>query len=467
MLLKRRTMKLCRRAKDFVQIINEDGAVRLCSWLYDGGIIGYLSKNSLEEIYHSNEAELIRDMHAKGDHSNCNPNQCPWVANRNVEENEIEIEHIPKYPESLYLAYENVCNYKCVMCDIPNCMASADTKVNEEKYNRIDEELIKVLPFVKHISANGLGELFASKHILKLLSEWKPVADKSEVSVTLETNGSLFDKKHWKQIENLGQYHLSVCITILSFKNDIYQELSGTKQHIEKLIENLRFIKTLREHEVINYLELATVYQDKNYKELPEFTRRCIEEFGADYVRLRPYDPWGGEGMKEWMMDVRNIYHPRHEDFLEVMKHPIFSHPKVHDWGGGKESGLGPEPYWKMRTMFSLMNEIFTKETFMARVEDISENKKVVVYGMTVVGKALASRLKNEGKLAYCIDRKMDGMKYLEIPIYGINNLENLDKDVSVIIALHWSENVISSMLEKAGYSGNIIPLRKLTVYEE
>ena len=68
-------MRLCRRAKDFVQIINEDGAVRLCSWLNDGGIIGHLTKNSLNEIYHSEEATLIQEMHANGDHSNCNPNQ--------------------------------------------------------------------------------------------------------------------------------------------------------------------------------------------------------------------------------------------------------------------------------------------------------------------------------------------------------------------------------------------------------
>ncbi|MBQ6133869.1 MAG: SPASM domain-containing protein [Lachnospiraceae bacterium] len=456
-------MKLCKRAKDFVQITNEDGTVRLCSWLSDGGVIGHLTRNSLDEIYHSPEAELIRDMHAKGDHSNCNPNQCPWVANGNVAENEIEIDEIPRYPESLYLAYENVCNYRCIMCDIPNCMARANAKVNEEKYNKIDEELRKALPYVKHISANGLGELFVSRHTLKLLSEWKPVADPSEVSVALETNGSLFTPENWEQISNLGQYHLSVCITVLSFKNKVYQKLSGIKQPVEKLIDNLRFVKSLREQGIVNYFELATVYQDDNYRELPEFAKRCIEEFGADYVRLRPYDPWGGEGMKEWLMDVRNVYHPRHEDFLEVMKDPIFSHPKVHDWGGGNDSGLGPEPYWKTRAMFSIINGIFTDDGFMKKVEDAAGDRKIVVYGMTVVGKALASRLKNEGKLAYCLDRKMDGMSYLDVPIYGINHFEDLDKNVAVIIALHWSEDVIKNMLERAGYKGRIIPVKELT----
>lgn len=455
-------MRICERAVNFLQVMDEEGAVRLCSWLHDGGVIGHLTKNSLEEIYHSEEAKLIQEMHACGDHSNCNPNQCPYVANNMVGTVSVDIDEIPRFPESLYLAYENICNYRCVMCGIPDCMAKADARLLEEKYTIIDRELEKALPYIKHISANGLGELFVSKHTLKLLSEWRPLADPDEVSVMLETNGSLFDEAHWKQIENLGQYKLSVAITVLSFEEEIYQELSGTKQSINKLLDNLRYVKSLRENGIIDYLELATVYQDKNYKQLPEFAKRCIEEFGADCVRLRPFDPWGEVGMKEWLMDVRNVYHPHHEDFLEVMKDSMLSHPKVHDWGGGRESGLGPEPYVKTRTMFSIMDKIFGDD-FLDGMRKHCSGGKFVVYGMTIVGKALVCRLQNEYEVAYCLDRKMDGMKYGNIPIYGINHFADLEKDVTVIIALHWSEDVIKAMLVKAGYKNNILKIMDLT----
>lgn len=456
-------MRLCERAVNFVQVMNEEGAVRLCSWLNDGGVIGYLTKNSLSEIYHSAEARLIQEMHAGGDHTNCNPNQCPYVANNTVNTVSIDIDEIPQFPEALYLAYENVCNYHCLMCGIPDCMANADVKLLEDKYAKIDMELKKALPYVKHISANGLGELFVSKHTLNLLSEWEPLADPSEVSVMLETNGSLFDEAHWKQIANLGKYKLSVAITILSFEDEIYQELSGTRQSIDRLIDNLRYVKSLREKGIINSLELATVYQDKNYKQLPKFARRCIEEFSADSVRLRPFDPWGEVGMKEWFMDVRNVYHPNHNDFLEVMKDPILSHPKVHDWGGGKESGLGPEPYVKTRAMFSAIDGIFCNSIFMDRVKKYCAGTKIVIYGMTVVGKALVCRLKEDYEIAYCIDRKMDGLSYMGIPIYGINHFTDLDKDVTVIIALHRSEDVIKAMLIKVGYKNNILKIMDLT----
>ncbi len=62
----------------------------------------------------------------------------------------------------------------------------------------------------------------------------------------LETNGSLFNEKNWSYISNLGQYHLSVSITVLSFHEDIYQELSGTTLPISNLIDNLHFVKSLR-----------------------------------------------------------------------------------------------------------------------------------------------------------------------------------------------------------------------------
>lgn len=186
-------MKLCSRAVNNVQVINEEGQVRICGWQKDGGIIGKLTEQSLEEIYHSKEAELIRENHIKKDYSNCNPNACPYVANDNVEGMFIELEEVPKFPSTIALAYENVCNYHCVMCTIPDCAKRINAAKREEKYNKIDAELRKILPYVKRVSANGLGELFASKHTLKLLSEWKPIAEPSECSVALETNGSLFN----------------------------------------------------------------------------------------------------------------------------------------------------------------------------------------------------------------------------------------------------------------------------------
>ncbi len=444
-------MELCRRAIEFIQVINEEGDVRICGWLKDGGIIGRLTDNTMEEIYHSAEADMIRSYHANKDYSNCNPNACPYVANNTVEKNFIRLDEIPQLPPALYLAYENVCNYRCVMCGIHDC-AKKNLDEREKQLNKIDTELLKILPYVKKISANGLGELFVSKHTLRLLSEWKPIADPSECFVELETNGSLFNEKNWSYISNLGQYHLSVSITVLSFHEDIYQELSGTTLPISNLIDNLHFVKSLRETGIINRLNFTIVYQEKNFREIPQFVKRCLEEFAADHISLRPVNVWGEDDMKCWLRDVRNEYHPNYKEFLEVMKDPILKDPRVRDGGGGKPSGLGPEPYARLRAKYHLLENIFCNEKFEKEIDNVIEENQVAVYGMTAVGKALASRLRERYEIPFLMDRSMHGEKYAGIPIFAVNHLKDLDKNVTVIVSLDRNEDAVVELLKREGF---------------
>ena len=251
----------------------------------------------------------------------------------------IEIDDIPQYPSSLYLAHEEVCNYNCVFCSSRSSYKKAPQEVKNAGYENIYEKLKPVLPHIKKIGANGRAELFVSKHILKILSEWRPIAPVEECSVGLETNGSLFDAEHWKQIENLGQYNLTVAITVTSFDEYTYRLLSGTTLPISQIIDNLHFVKSLREKGIINHLEIATVVQERNFFQMPEFTRRCIEEFGADTVRLRPYVMQGNSNfILNWFTDVRSADHPYREELRKVMQDPIFRNPKVRDWSGGIDS---------------------------------------------------------------------------------------------------------------------------------
>lgn len=455
-------MKICNRAINFVQIVNADGDVRLCSWQKDGGIIGRLTDSSMHEIYHSTQAELIKSRHLNHDYSNCNVNTCPFVANENFADGEVEIEKLPDLPSELYLAFENTCNYHCRMCGIPGCMAHVDKKKLEEKYAKICQELKKILPYVTKISANGLGELFASPHTLELLATWQPIANDEDVSVTLETNGSLFNEKNWAKIANLGKYNLSVAITVLSFEEKTYQYLSGTKLPISNIEANLHFVKSLREQGIINYLELATVYQERNFRTLPEFARRCVEEFGVDYVRLRPFEPWKEVGMDEWFMDVRNAYHPYHQEFLEVMEDPIFKHPKVHDWGGGKNSGLGPVPFGRAKAERDLLAAILLEDNFPERMKKWLGTEQVIVYAMSLVGKALVKALAGKMHVLYALDRSPKYDSYAGIPVYGIGKMAQHPKEAPVLIALTQDTDGPRQMLQDAGYSRGVYTVEEM-----
>lgn len=458
-------MKICKRILNFVQIIDYKGTVRLCGWLGDC-VIGSLSSSSLKEIYHGEKADYLRKKIAAEDYSNCNIDGCPFLSMNDMENHIVEIDELPEYPTELYLAYEEVCNYACTSCTTPDVMKHNFQKREEleEGYAKIEKGLEDVLPHIKTISANGRGELFACKHILNILANWKPLAPKEEVSVILETNGSLFDEKHWKQISNLGQYHLSVLITVMSFEEKIYQTLSGTKLPISQIENNLRFVKGLREQGIVNYFEIATVVQERNFRTMPEFARRCVEEFGADYVRLRPYNPWGAkEPEVEWFTDPRNPLHPYNTEYLEVMSSPIFKHPKVHDWGGGRPSvNTGDFPNRMEKRKYNIMKRLLMDEHWAEQVKEKIGNKHIVIYGMAEIGRSIVNEWSDKLPVLYLIDKKNYGNKYKGKMIYSLEQAKELEKDVTIIITPLTHVCEIKTVLENIGYKNGIYSIEEL-----
>lgn len=455
-------MKICTRGLNFIQVYDDYGNVRICGWTEDGSTIGNLVDNSFEEVFLGDKARKVRDRLACGDYSKCRIDECPWLSTGEISQHMSEITEYPSYPEWLYLAYENKCNYNCITCDIHERMLAADKKDLEKRYEKIEYELKKVLPYIKRISANGQGELFACDRILNLLSDWKPKAHKDQCSVTLETNGSLFDEKHWEKIQNIGQYNLTVAVTIMSFNEPIYQRLSGTKLPISRIEENLRFIKKLREQGIINDLRLATVVQQSNFRELPEFTRRCIYEFGADYVRLRSFVPWGKRPLEtEWFMDVRNPYHPDNDEYMEVMKDPIFKHPAVHDWSGGRATTLGPHPdaiklglaSQKLKIQSEYINDT---DSFLEKIKcKVPVGSKVVIYGLGDIGKLFFKAMNEQYKVEAFIDKFSKENYYKNVNVIKLDEIQavNISSSTYVIVTPLGDTNNICNQLTTCGIS--------------
>lgn len=138
------------------------------------------------------------------------------------------------------------------------------------------------------------------------------------------------------------------------------------------------------------------------------------------------------------------------------MKDPIFKHLKVHDWGGGKPSGLGPEPYIKMRARYSLLESIFCKDGFMEHCKQIIKTDAVVIYAMAVVGRALVSVLKDEYTIPFCIDKAMQGQHYMGIPIYSAGNLEGVSRNATVIVSMDHNEEAVINLMKKEGFKSVI-----------
>ncbi len=430
-------MRLCKKVVDYLQVISPDGDVSVCPWIKNaGGVIGNLKENSFYEIWHGEKVQGIRERLANDDYSECNIDACPYLARNELEDCKVTVDCVPEYPQMLSLSYEMDCNYNCICCALHQRREKNSGRYSSADYDVTEKELEKILPHVRHISANGRAELFCSQRTLKILANWKPLAPKEDISVTLETNGSLFDEMHWKQIENLGAYNLKVAITVMSFDEHVYQILSGCRYPISKIEDNLRFVKQLREQGIINYLELATVVQERNFRTLPEFTRRCIEEFGADCVRLRPYEPYYCQPPEvEWFANVRNVHHPYHAEYLEVMKHPILKHPKVWEWSGGLASHYtGEHPFKREAERNGIVSALLSK--FILSKADVvqwvrkrmkeSDSEGLAVYGCGVVGKAFIETIKDDISITGVYDSDNHAMDNVVLPDKEKLNEESL-----------------------------------------
>ena len=468
-------MKTCKRLLNFVQIINAEGDVRLCSWIQDN-IIGNLQKEDMQDILNSSKAKELRRTIAQGDFSICPEDNCPYLANGCVDEILVDYDENTTYTvETLELAYEGNCNYACTCCTSYQHMM--DTRQNDytDLYHSLEEKIIALLPYVKHLGANGRGEFFASPRIMKLLSEWQPLSPIDEISVEIETNGSLFNLQNWKKIENLGKYHLSVYITIMSFKEDVYQYLSGTKLPMNNILDNLFFVKKLREQGVINELEIATVMQELNFREMPEFTRRCIEEFGADHVRIRPVFPGGNQTEEiQWFTDVRNPKHPYNNLFRRVMEHPIFRDSHVVLWSNEFPSNRGQYPgirnaqeVKRLSDIVNMQHEVLARIKRMVEDERLAEkikqsikDSKIAVYGLGTIGKIFILTLKKEIDIEMVFDKKREEASFHGIPIKDISEAKSYN-GVIVITPYGLFEQMKAELLN-TGFKGIVWNLESL-----
>jgi len=444
-------MKICRQAL-YVQIIDGIGTVRACGWA-GYYLLGNLRDNTMSEVYNSEAAKRFRQTLIEGTHDYCNEENCPYMANNILESQLVEIEKIPEYPEIVSLAYDRRCNYHCTCC-ISRCDDKMDPVVQE----KVEREIRAALPYVKTFSANGLGEFFVSDSMMELVSEWKP-EEIDGAKFELETNGSLLNEKNWKKVENIGDADLSVTLTEAA-----YQYLSGTKMKISQMEENLRFVKKLREEGKINFLEIAMVMQERNFRTLPDFIDRCLNEFGADKVRVRRFlQEKAMDENIEWFFDIRNPLHPYHQEYLEVMKHPVFNDPRVFKWTGEHLSNRGELP---AKANYKVLKDLFLTENVGEKLSDyfLSQGyRRIILYAITDIAKAIVKVLQNQPvKIEYIYDRNtcLGEWEGLEVrkPLY--KDLKKTKGPLLVTLVPRHGE--MEGFLRHQGYEGEILCLEQI-----
>ncbi len=463
-------MKVCKKAFEHMYLIDaESGQVWPCAWLYTTGdqwCLGNILTQSVDEIFNSDIAVKFRESILDGSYRYCSVNECAYLSNDTLPDlSEAEISSLKenRSPKTFVLAYEETCNHCCISC------RHDYFKGDISYYDKVDLIGEKLLPYLNEatsIGVNGRGEIFVSEHMLRTLDKVKPHSENFKFN--LETNAAFFDEKHFKRIEHLAKKQFYVTATVNSFHDSTYRYLNGYANHVDKVIDNLKYMKSLREQNIINKLSISMVVQESNFRELPEYVDRCLNEFGADAVRVRGIMKFSMDEDDFWMKDVFNPAHPFYKEALDILHHPIMRDERVWFWEGDYEHTRKPvknparrfqENYENLWRLMNAADSGILKSN-LQRIK----GKKVVLFGAGHISEYLIKKINEyEVDCEIIILDSYHGGELAGMPILSMRNVDFKmpDTDVVVNTISYYSEDVKDS-LDNAGYNGVVMNLYEL-----
>lgn len=457
-------MKFCDRPFKYAYLTTE-GRVWPCPWMhYD---IGNLYEQDLDEIWHSEAAQAARDTITDGSFAYCRKMSCrflerdelPDLSEREVAEKAVASE----VPELMTIANDRICNIACTTC------RTAIYCPKEGEREKIDDVLVRLLPFAnrtKSLELNGNGEFLANPSFLKFLKELH--VEQKDSWILFETNGVLFDEAHWNQFAHLDEYNVGVTVTLNSLRREVYRYLSGGFDHVEQVLDNLRFLSKLRRENKINNLIVAVVVQESNFWEVPEFVRTFTtsEEFEVDQITFRPVYKWFGmERETYWFKNMLNPLHPYHKEYLRILEDKCWEHPKVYDWGCHNIREARQHPMSQEKIFNRLLLDIYDNKEGLSPVEYVRKcvervgKKRIGIYGENEFEETLVRLLQEAGaEIVFRLTRFEDADG--DIPTISMPNFRPESVDAILLLELYDQQNRINN-LRSLKFSGPIINLKE------
>jgi hypothetical protein len=319
----------------------QGGEVYLCcpGWLDTPA--GHLSNNSVEEIWNGEKAQEIRRSILDGSFRHCLRSRCPYLQTMtgpvqkigDIEDPELKtvvektISVLPYGPRALNCSYDRSCNLFC-----PSCRHEVIVEKNaEQQILEIQHKLQKDAFKNAHLLYfAGTGDPFGSPSYRKVLQTMKRENVPNLERIFLHTNAQLWTPKMWSTIPSeIQKLVKSTEISIDAASSETYL-INRRGGNFERLLENLEFVRTLRQKGPLEWVTISMVVQENNFQEMPQFVQ-LGKRFRVDRVFFSQLINWGTFSEEEF--DRRAIHFPAHYrygDFIHLLKSDVFHDPIVH-----------------------------------------------------------------------------------------------------------------------------------------
>lgn len=303
--------------------VNEYGNVyTCCSAHVKDYCIGNIYKQSFEEVWNSNKAIAFREKILKGDYSLCNLNLCsPVDSERFLSDIDVELKPEMELPLIVRFNQDAECNINCVMCR--KCIKGTSQQKLVDLNNKIEQYYLPMLDNaqITYLSANG--DPFASRHYSKLT---KSILDKyPNMKFDIHTNGLLCNKKNCDRL-GITDKLSTVKFSVHAATKETYDKICKNS-NFDKVMENLKWIKSLKDEGKLKDAYLYFVVSSLNYKEIPEFIK-LGNSLGMKTF-FWEFAPWMDSAIDYEEGAIYDISHPEHRDFVKVLNMPEVKDPNA------------------------------------------------------------------------------------------------------------------------------------------
>lgn len=453
--------KFCSRPFEHLHM-DPNGKVRICSWTDE--VVGNLLEESIEDIWDGERADKIRESIIDGSYKYCRATSCPYLENDSLpyvtEEEMAQLAVKTEKPMNFNVACDYICNHSC-----PSCRDSifvGDETYKENLQITIDK-LIPYLNAADSFSTCGNGDVFSSPQMMSMLEELQP--ENEDLTISIETNGVLFDEQHWKKIEHLAKYKIRVAVTPNSFEPRTFRYLNGGHNTYDKMIQNLYFIKELRKKGLVDFFEISMVMQDRNFWELPDFVERCLYDFEADMVTVKPIYRWFG--LSEdlfWYKDVLNPKHPYHKEYLDMMKDPVLNDSRVYFWGAKNLHEAQDHPAYRNKEYLQLIAQMLETEDVGNKIKQYFEKQKLAkfyIYGDMELSPIICRIFEKAIPVQGFIARDTNKESICGKPIIRMCDYQSQEGDVVLVLNYQFFNN-IKRDFDFSEFKGTLIRLDEM-----
>lgn len=342
--------KYCNKLYTWLEIDMHGRAWMCCpSWLPYS--IGNVMTDTLDEIWNGPRAQELRKQIFTGDWKYCQHSFCPEIASDNlpdiewVEKNPRKFRHheilalkekstySTELPVNINFSNDESCNLKCPSCRVDKILFTSGPMYDKRK--AINDKIFDMLfgePTDRKFSifVTGSGDPFASKIYREML--WKIDGEKfPNLTVNMQTNGVMYTPKMWHSLNKIHKNLGSCRISFDAGTKDTYENKTRLNGDWDLLIDNCLFLDKQREQYPNFRISYDFVVQADNYQEMVEYAQLCLDKFPhAQDICFSLVTDWG-----TWSKEVyeqKCIWketHPEHQQFLEVLKDPIFDNPMI------------------------------------------------------------------------------------------------------------------------------------------